>query len=217
MNKKIYSVNEMFLSVEGEGIRTGFLSTFVRFNGCNLCCSYCDTLYAQDVQEPNMSLQEILESIAKIGCCRVTLTGGEPLFRAGMNDLIEVLSWGGYHVNIETNGSVPIEPCCSLPGVFVTMDWKCPSSGMLGSMLESNLKKLTYNDVLKFVVATKEDLEEFKRIYNMDLICTYVLSPVYGQIEPKELVQFVKDNMFENTMVQVQLHKIIWNPDERGV
>ena len=63
----------------------------------------------------------------------------------------------------------------------------------------------------------KEDLEEFKRIYNMDLICTYVLSPVYGQIEPKELVQFVKDNMFENTMVQVQLHKIIWNPDERGV
>ena len=83
--------------------------------------------------------------------------------------------------------------------------------------LESNLKKLTYNDVLKFVVATKEDLEEFKRIYNMDLICTYVLSPVYGQIEPKELVQFVKDNMFENTMVQVQLHKIIWNPDERGV
>lgn len=140
MNKKIYSVNEMFLSVEGEGIRTGFLSTFVRFNGCNLCCSYCDTLYAQDVQEPNMSLQEILESIAKIGCCRVTLTGGEPLFRAGMNDLIEALSWGGYHVNIETNGSVPIEPCCSLPGVFVTMDWKCPSSGMLGSMLESNLK-----------------------------------------------------------------------------
>ena len=63
----------------------------------------------------------------------------------------------------------------------------------------------------------KAIIEEFKRIYNMDLICTYVLSPVYGQIEPKELVQFVKDNMFENTMVQVQLHKIIWNPDERGV
>ena len=68
-----------------------------------------------------------------------------------------------------------------------------------------------------FASYTGEDLEEFKRIYNMDLICTYVLSPVYGQIEPKELVQFVKDNMFENTMVQVQLHKIIWNPDERGV
>ena len=84
MNKKIYSVNEMFLSVEGEGIRTGLLSTFVRFNGCNLCCSYCDTLYAQDVQEPNMSLQEILESIAKLVVDRVTLTGGEPLFRAGM-------------------------------------------------------------------------------------------------------------------------------------
>ena len=123
---------------------------------------------------------QILESIAKIGCLRVTLTGGEPLFRAGMNDLIEALSWGGYHVNIETNGSVPIEPCCSLPGVFVTMDWKCPSSGMLGSMLESNLKKLTYNDVLKFVVATKEDLEEFKRIYNMDLtVQTMYSHPVH--------------------------------------
>ena len=214
---KVYSVNEIFTSIEGEGIRTGFLSTFVRFNGCNLACGYCDTKYAQEPQEPNMSLQDILEAVSQSGCGRVTLTGGEPLFRGYMQELIQELSWLGYHVNIETNGSIILPDCVTLPGVFVTMDWKCPSSGMLGSMLESNLKKLTYNDVLKFVVATKEDLEEFKRIYNMDLICTYVLSPVYGQIEPKELVQFVKDNMFENTMVQVQLHKIIWNPDERGV
>lgn len=214
---KVYSVNEIFTSIEGEGIRTGFLSTFVRFNGCNLACGYCDTKYAQKPQEPNMSLHDILEAVSQSGCGRVTLTGGEPLFRGYMQELIQELSWLGYHVNIETNGSIILPDCVTLPGVFVTMDWKCPSSGMLGSMLESNLKKLTYNDVLKFVVATKEDLEEFKRIYNMDLICTYVLSPVYGQIEPKELVQFVKDNMLENTMVQVQLHKIIWNPDERGV
>lgn len=214
---KVYSVNEIFTSIEGEGIRTGFLSTFVRFNGCNLACGYCDTKYAQEPQEPNMSLHDILEAVSQSGCGRVTLTGGEPLFRGYMQELIQELSWLSYHVNIETNGSIILPDCVTLPGVFVTMDWKCPSSGMLGSMLESNLKKLTYNDVLKFVVATKEDLEEFKRIYNMDLICTYVLSPVYGQIEPKELVQFVKDNMFENTMVQVQLHKIIWNPHERGV
>ena len=59
MNKKIYSVNEMFLSVEGEGIRTGFsFQLLYALNGCNLCCSYCDTLYAQDVQEPNMSLSK---------------------------------------------------------------------------------------------------------------------------------------------------------------
>lgn len=214
---KVYSVNEIFTSIEGEGIRTGFLSTFVRFNGCNLACGYCDTKYAQEPQEPNMSLHDILEAVSQSGCGRVTLTGGEPLFRGYMQELIQELSWLGYHVNIETNGSIIFPDCVTLPGVFVTMDWKCPSSGQNGSMKSENLKNLTLVDVLKFVVATEEDLAEFKRIYEQNLVCTYVLSPVFGAIEPKALVEFIKENKMNNAMVQVQLHKIIWDPNERGV
>lgn len=214
---KVYSVNEIFTSIEGEGIRTGFLSTFVRFNGCNLACGYCDTKYAQEPQEPNMSLQDILEAVSQSGCGRVTLTGGEPLFRGYMQELIQELSWLGYYVNIETNGSIILPDCVTLPEVFVTMDWKCPSSGQNGSMKSENLKKLALVDVLKFVVATEEDLAEFKRIYEQDLVCTYVLSPVFGAIEPKALVEFIKENKMNNAMVQVQLHKIIWDPNERGV
>ena len=86
-----------------------------------------------------------------------------------------------------------------------------------GSMKSENLKNLTLVDVLKFVVATEEDLAEFKRIYEQDLVCTYVLSPVFGAIEPKALVEFIKENKMNNAMVQVQLHKIIWDPNERGV
>lgn len=97
------------------------------------------------------------------------------------------------------------------------MDWKCPSSGQNGNMKSENLKKLALVDVLKFVVATEEDLAEFKRIYEQDLVCTYVLSPVFGAIEPKALVEFIKENKMNNAMVQVQLHKIIWDPNERGV
>lgn len=214
---KVYSVNEIFTSIEGEGIRTGFLSTFVRFNGCNLACGYCDTKYAQEPQEPNMSLHDILEAVSQSGCGRVTLTGGEPLFRGYMQELIQELSWRSYHVNIETNGSIILPDYITLPGVFVTMDWKCPSSGQNGSMKSENLKKLALVDVLKFVVATEEDLAEFKRIYEQELVCTYVLSPVFGAIEPKALVEFIKENKMNTAMVQVQLHKIIWDPNERGV
>lgn len=214
---KVYSVNEIFTSIEGEGIRTGFLSTFVRFNGCNLACGYCDTKYAQEPREPNMSLHDILEAVSQSGCGRVTLTGGEPLFRGYMQELIQELSWRSYHVNIETNGSIILPDYITLPGVFVTMDWKCPSSGQSGSMKSENLKKLTLVDVLKFVVATEEDLAEFKRICEQELVCTYVLSPVFGAIEPKALVEFIKENKINNAMVQVQLHKIIWDPNERGV
>ena len=160
-NDKLFSVNEIFGSIDGEGVRTGYLTTFIRLNGCNLRCSYCDTGYALKVQEPNMSLDEIMEKVHEIGFNRITLTGGEPLIHPNVKLLVENLAFGGYEVNIETNGAVALPEFTELPGVFVTMDWKCPSSGENKSMVKSNLAKLTMLDVLKFVVGTQEDLEEF--------------------------------------------------------
>lgn len=215
MNEKIFSVNEIFGSIEGEGVRTGFLSTFVRLNGCNLRCTYCDTGYALQEAPANMSLQDILEKVKEIGYPRVTITGGEPLIHPNIKLLVENLIFAGYEVNIETNGSVPLQDYCLGNGCFVTMDWKCPSSGV--KSLESNLKKLTQMDVLKFVVGNKEDLEEFLRIYKLELPCTYLVSPVFGKIEPVEIVEFLKENKCVFAAIQLQMHKIIWEPNKRGV
>ena len=216
-NDKLFSVNEIFGSIDGEGVRTGYLTTFIRLNGCNLRCSYCDTGYALKVQEPNMSLDEIMEKVHEIGFNRITLTGGEPLIHPNVKLLVENLAFGGYEVNIETNGGVALPEFTELPGVFVTMDWKCPSSGENKSMVKSNLAKLTMLDVLKFVVGTQEDLEEFLKIYKLNLPCSYYISPIFGKIEPKEIVEFMKKHKTIFAAVQVQLHKIIWSPDQRGV
>lgn len=211
------SVNEIFVSVEGEGVRTGYLSVFIRLNGCNLKCSYCDTDYAHQVQKPNKTLRQILDEVNSYELNRVTLTGGEPLLHPHVKNLVENLAFAGYEVNIETNGSVELGEYTQLPGVFVTMDWKCPSSGMNERMLKTNLTKLGYSDVLKFVVQNDEDLKEFLKIYEMDLPCAYYLSPVYGKIEPKKIVEFMKEHKTKYAAAQVQLHKIIWEPNQRGV
>lgn len=215
MNEKLFSVNEIFGSIEGEGIRTGMLSTFIRLNGCNLRCDYCDTAYALKPEAANMSLQDIMEKVKEIGYPRVTLTGGEPLCHPYVKLLVENLAFSGYEVNIETNGSIPLEDFCFMNGVFVTMDWKCPCSGE--TSLKSNLKKLTTMDVLKFVVANTADLEEFLEIYKMDLPCTHLVSPVFGEIEPVQIVEFLKEHHCVYAAIQLQIHKIIWEPTTRGV
>ena len=218
MSDRIFSVNEIFSSIDGEGIRTGYLTTFIRLNGCNLKCSYCDTKYAQKPEKPNYSIDEILAKVKEIGNQRITLTGGEPLIHNQVKLLVENLSFLGYEVNIETNGAVPLpDSFCKLPGVIITMDWKCPSSGCNKAMNKGNLQKLTCIDVLKFVVGTEEDLQEALRIYKMGLPCYFYLSPVFGEMEPKRIVEFMKENNMQFATVQVQLHKIIWDPNERGV
>lgn len=216
---KMFSVNEIFESIEGEGVRTGYLTVFIRLNGCNLNCGYCDTKYAQKPQKPNMSLAEIVEKVKSYNIPRVTITGGEPLLHENIKYLVENLAFGGYQVNIETNGSVLLEDFTKLPNVFVTMDWKCPSSGMNSEMLACNLRSLGVEDVLKFVVGTQKDLEEFLKIYNetFECGCSYYISPVFEVMEPKTIVEFMKENTIAFAAVQVQLHKIIWDPNERGV
>lgn len=219
INTKLFSVNEIFNSIDGEGVRTGYLVTFIRLNSCNLNCSYCDTMYAHSKQEPNMSLNEILEKVESYNVKRVTITGGEPLIHPYIKNLIENLAFLGYEVNVETNGSVCLKNLnyLNLPGVFVTMDWKCPSSGVHDKMVFENLTLLTNIDVLKFVVGSEEDLEECLKIYKMNLNCYFYISPVFGRMEPKRIVEFMKEHNMVYATVQVQLHKVIWSPEDRGV
>lgn len=214
-------VNEIFYSIDGEGLRTGELAVFIRLAGCNLNCSYCDTKYAlKGTAGTKMTIAEILDEVKKYNCKNITLTGGEPLIHAHVKELIDELLKNNYKVNIETNGAVDISPY--LNKCLVTMDYKLPSSGMEKHMKLENLEKLTENDVLKFVTQ-ESDFNKIAEILTKYKIKSYIyISPIFGAIEPEKIVEFMKhlNEVGINTekiRVQVQLHKVIWDPEKRGV
>ena len=155
------------------------------------------------------------------GVKNVTLTGGEPLLQADIAHLIESLGASGAEVEIETNGSVPLKNIVSLsPRPAVTADYKLPSSGMEKYMLTENFSCLTLRDAVKFVVGDKRDLlraEEIISGYKLTDRCRVYFSPVFGKIEPEEIAEFMKEHKLNGVRLQLQLHKIIWEPDMRGV
>lgn len=210
-------VVEIFYSIDGEGIKAGFPVVFVRLEGCNLRCSYCDTKYSYtQAQYEELTVDEIFNRVFRYGCKRVTLTGGEPLIHEDVDLLINKLTSEGFVVNIETNGSVDITPYLDNKDVLITADYKCPSSGMEDHMLQSNLKKLRRTDVLKFVVGNQEDLNVCLSLIGYTRAQVFI-SPVFGQIEPKEIVEYMLTHNMQNCRVQLQLHKFIWNPEMKGV
>lgn len=105
-------VNEIFTSIDGEGIRSGYPVTFIRLFDCNLRCSYCDTMYAVEGNDyRNMSISDIISMVNQLGYRRITLTGGEPLLhKEEVYPLLEELITLGYEINIETNGAVSLLP-----------------------------------------------------------------------------------------------------------
>ncbi len=214
-------VIEKFVSINGEGLKSGELATFIRFSDCNLRCPYCDTKYSyENPKFVNESIEDIISYINDNKVHNVTLTGGEPLIQKDIDILINKLSELGYRVELETNGSIDIKQYVGLKGVSFTLDYKGPSSLMSNKMNLDNYKYLTKNDVVKFVCGTKEDLLKAKEIiktYKLDEITNPFISPIYGEIELEEIVDFLKENNLNYTRLQVQLHKIIWDKDKRGV
>ena len=214
-------VIELFLSVNGEGLKSGELATFVRFAGCNLRCPYCDTKYSyENPKYIEMSIDEIISKIESFKAHNVTLTGGEPLIQKDIDILIKKLSDKGYRVELETNGSVDISKYVGLKGVVFTLDYKGPTSLMEDKMLLDNYKYLTKNDVVKFVCGSTKDLEKARDIiikYKLDEITNPFLSPVFGEISLEGMVDFMKENNLNHVRLQLQIHKIIWDKDKRGV
>ena len=216
-------VVEKFVSINGEGKRAGELAVFIRFKGCNLACSYCDTTWANEpgCEYEEMSPEEIASYIKETGVRNVTLTGGEPLLQKDISELIdEIFKLEGSRVEIETNGSVDIETVKTSKRPDFTLDYKLPSSGCEYKMNLNNYKQVKANDTVKFVVGNRQDLDKAKDIieeYNLAEKCNVYLSPVFGLIEPKEIVEYMIDNKMNNVRLQIQMHKVIWNPNERGV
>ncbi len=217
-----FKVVEKFISINGEGSKAGQLAAFIRFQGCNLNCSYCDSKYANsdDAKYSLMTEEEIINYLNENKIKNVTLTGGEPLLQKNIKSLIFELLKLNYNVEIETNGSVNIKPFISDLRPIFTLDYKTPSSLMENYMNEKNYNYLTKDDVVKFVVGNQKDLITAKNIIDKyDLInkAQVYFSPIYGQIDPKEIVAFMIENQLNGVNFQLQLHKYIWNPNMRGV
>lgn len=218
-----FSVAEKFVSINGEGPKAGELAVFLRFFKCNLNCGFCDTRWAreEDASASRMTTGQLLEYVQSTGVKNVTLTGGEPLLQEGAAELITELGKGGFQVEIETNGSVPLEKYAAL-GMrpSFTMDYKLPGSGMEEFMRLENFACLEQGDTVKFVVGDAADLsraEEVIRAYDLTSRCHVYLSPVYGKIHPAEIVDFMRRRKLNRVRLQLQLHKFIWEPDRRGV
>lgn len=219
-----FKVAEIFTSINGEGTKAGQTAVFVRFTGCNLNCSYCDTKWAN---EPNaeyklMTDREILSRIKETGIKNVTLTGGEPLLREGIYELLEEIAKDGFlQAEIETNGSIDLNPFCDIENrPSFTMDYKLPSSGMEKHMCLENFEILEKKDTVKFVSGSIEDLKkalEIIRKYDLSRRCHVYISPVFGSIEPAKIVDFMVENKLNDVNLQLQLHKFIWDPNMRGV
>lgn len=218
-------VAEKFISINGEGTRAGELAVFVRFTGCNLRCSYCDTMWANEPGCPyeEMSPAQICEYVRSTGIKNVTLTGGEPLLQKDMDKLISLLiSKCGVRVEIETNGAVDLRPFVELPEgrPLFTMDYKLPSSGYENRMIAENFSVLEKEDTVKFVSGSRADLERAGEIiekYGLLDRCHVYFSPVFGRIEPAEIVDFMLNKRMNKARIQIQMHKVIWDPNARGV
>lgn len=214
-------VVEKFVSINGEGLRSGELAVFIRFANCNLRCSYCDTKYSFiNPIYTEESIDELVKYVKSTGVKNVTLTGGEPLIQNEIKELMIELSNIGNRIEIETNGSINIAPYLNIPNVTFTLDYKLKGSGMEKYMDLTNYDLLRKNDVIKFVVSDYDDLEKTKEIIKKyDLInkANCLISPVWGRIEFEEIVNFLKDNKLNDVKMQLQIQKIIWDKDKRGV
>lgn len=214
-------VAEKFVSINGEGQRAGELAVFIRFTRCNLRCSYCDTMWANEKCDyEDMTPTQIYGYILKTGVKNVTLTGGEPLIHSDIYELVKILSNDkNINVEIETNGSVDIKKYKELKNPpSITLDYKTPSSLMEEHMLLSNYDFLDEKDTVKFVSGSIEDLKKAKYIIdNYVKKAKAYISPVFGEIEPKQIVDFMIKNNMNDVRLQLQLHKFIWEPDKKGV
>lgn len=211
-------VNEIFYSLQGEASYAGHPCVFVRLTGCNLRCVYCDTAYAYEDGE-DLAIEDILSRVASYGCPLVEVTGGEPLIQAGTPLLIIRLLNTGYRVLLETNGSRDVslvdDRCIRI------LDIKCPGSGEAERNDSKNLGRLTPGDEIKFVLTDRADYDFAKTVlarhdFPRGLVKEIHFSPVPKKLAPKTLAEWIVSDRLP-VRLHLQLHKIIWGAEARGV
>ena len=209
-------VSEIFASVQGETSYSGFPFAFVRLTWCNLRCRFCDTPYAYDSGE-EFPLPDVVTRVSAFGLSRACVTGGEPMLQEEAPALVSALLDRGQEVLVETNGTVPLDRLD--PRAVKIMDVKCPSSGEDRKMLWDNFRHLTARDEVKFVVSSGDDYRYAKEVlarYRRGQLWTVLLSPAFGLLAPEQLAGWMIGDALD-ARFQLQLHKLVWGPDRRGV
>ncbi len=211
------TINEIYLSVQGESTWAGLPCAFLRLTACDLRCTYCDTEYAF-YEGKKQTLGSILEKLLAFDCPLIEVTGGEPLLQKNVLPLMTALCDGGRTVLIETSGAHDIGKID--PRVHRIMDLKTPSSGECGRNLYANIDLLTDRDEVKFVLGSREDYEwareQIRTRGLADRVRSVLLSPVFGKIDPREIVDWLLEDKLP-VRFQLQMHKFIWEPRARGV
>jgi 7-carboxy-7-deazaguanine synthase len=210
------TVNEIFHSIQGESTHAGSPCVFVRLTACDLRCTWCDTPYAFH-EGRKMSIDEVVSAVDGYGCPLVEITGGEPLLQDEVYPLMDRLLQGGHTVMLETGGHRPIDRVP--PAVIKVVDVKCPGSGESDKNHWANLDALAPHDEVKFVIADRADYEFARDVVHKKLAGrtgAILFSPVHGSMDSMKLSEWVLSDRLP-VRVQLQIHKIIWTPDTRGV
>ncbi len=207
-------LTEIFYSLQGETRTAGIPTVFIRLTGCPLRCGYCDTAYAF-TGGSWWEFPAILTEVEKYATRYITVTGGEPLAQKACYDFLSVLCNKGYEVSLETSGAMDISNVD--PRVVKVMDLKTPGSGEAGKNRYANIEFLQPKDQVKFVLCDRHDYEwavDRLKQYQLADRCEVLFSPSYGQLELRDLADWVLAEQLP-VRVQIQLHKLIWG-DEPG-
>jgi 7-carboxy-7-deazaguanine synthase len=210
------TVNEIFYSIQGEAGLAGSPCAFVRLTGCDLRCRWCDTDYAFH-QGESLSLEAIAERVRGYGCRLVQVTGGEPLLQANTPLLVKQLLEEGFEVLVETGGHLDVTVLDRR--ARLVMDLKCPGSGEQERNRWENLQHLGDGDMLKFVLAHREDYcwaRDVVHEHGLSERCPVFFSPVHGELDPAELAAWMLEDAVP-ARLQLQLHKLLWGAERRGV
>src|SRR3982751_6179481 len=215
--EKNITINEIYHSIQGESTWAGQPCVFVRLTFCDLRCNYCDTEYAfyEGQKKP---LSEIVFTVLEFKCPLVEVTGGEPLLQKNVLPLMSMLADAGLTVLLETSGAHDISAVD--PRVHRIMDLKTPGSGEVERNLWSNIDHLKDRDEVKFVIGSREDYEwsreKIVELNLTELSRAFLFSPIFGRIDPRVIVEWILADHLD-VRFQLQMHKFIWTPTQRGV
>jgi 7-carboxy-7-deazaguanine synthase len=231
---------ELYKSLQGESSFSGFPCVFIRFAGCNLRCSWCDSEYTFTGGK-KFTEDEVLVQVRRLSPNGglVEITGGEPMLQESevvplMRHLLDL----GYTVLIETSGERPL---ANVPHqVHKIVDVKCPDSGAADTFRPENLDALTLRDEIKFVISSRRDYEfarDFTRMHDLDnMVASVIFSPAFRKdaglhalgishetrsvehclLDPRLLAEWILADAL-NVRLGFQIHKFIWEPSMKGV
>ena len=206
---KTLVINEIFLSIQGESLKTGLPTAFIRLTGCPLRCRYCDTTYAFH-NGSKMQIGNILQTISEYRTPHVTVTGGEPLAQKECAALLRLLCDEGYQVSLETSGAIDVSGIDSR--VARILDIKTPGSGEHARNLVQNLDYLGRHDQVKFVICNREDFawsKQFMFDHRLQDKCEILFSPSHEELPAVQLADWILADRLP-VRLQVQLHKYLW-------